>query len=169
MVRFFSTCSIAATLAVLASAAPSNSLSVKPFSFEEWARGLVENPGGDNLTPDEAVAAYNASMAVSRLENRGADPAVQCRTDRLCYVGVPLQYSLTYLHSLILWKNNQTGDAVKCINYLAGKGQTACRLGGGFSVFCTAANCGILGNGEQGAAAPWYACQTIFSVIDHIS
>lgn len=66
------------SLAVLCSAAPSDNSSLKPFSFEEWARGIAENPSGDNLTPEEAIAAYNATIAASKLESRAADPEVGC-------------------------------------------------------------------------------------------
>lgn len=75
-------------LAVLCSAAPSDKLPVKPFSFEQWAREISENPTGHHLSPEEAIAAYNATVAAaaSNLESRGADPQVTCSTYKQCYV-----------------------------------------------------------------------------------
>lgn len=32
------------------------------FSFAEWVEGIIANPDGDNLTPEEAVAAWEASV-----------------------------------------------------------------------------------------------------------
>lgn len=44
----------------LALPAPQNEGEV--FSFATWIEGIIENPDGDHLTPDEAVAAWTASL-----------------------------------------------------------------------------------------------------------
>lgn len=44
------------------------------------------------------------------------------------------------------------------MNFLARKGQQACRAGGagGYAEMCRAAKCGFVTQGENFAAAPWY-------------
>jgi hypothetical protein len=36
------------------------------FSFSQWVEGIIANPDGNNLTPDEAVAAWTASLNTTR-------------------------------------------------------------------------------------------------------
>lgn len=36
------------------------------FSFAKWIEGIIANPAGNNLTPDEAVAAWSASSNGTR-------------------------------------------------------------------------------------------------------
>ncbi|KXX80601.1 hypothetical protein MMYC01_202704 [Madurella mycetomatis] len=71
------------------------------FSFAKWIEGIIENPDSDNLTPDEAVAAWTASLngtSPSVLEKRAG-----CNNHVGCEATVP--------------------DAVWCINYLASLGR----------------------------------------------
>ena len=102
MLKVVVACAIS-SLAVLCSAAPSENVPFKPFSFEAWVRGIIENPDGDNLTPEEAIAAYNTTIATTKLSSRGADPAVKCNTvpKSQCYVCVYLIVA-QYLATLYL-------------------------------------------------------------------
>ena len=46
------------------------------FSFEKWVDGIVANPSGDHLSPEQAIAAYEASVNSTlgaSLERREAD------------------------------------------------------------------------------------------------
>ncbi|KAE9582372.1 hypothetical protein CGCF415_v009240 [Colletotrichum fructicola] len=58
-----------AAVAPLAAAAPAATPAPEIFSFAKWVDGIIANPHGDNLTPEEAVEAYyksvNASEAAS--------------------------------------------------------------------------------------------------------
>ncbi|KAJ0340355.1 hypothetical protein COL154_011048 [Colletotrichum chrysophilum] len=58
-----------AAVAPLAAAAPAATPAPEIFSFAKWVDGIIANPYGDNLTPEEAVEAYyksvNASEAAS--------------------------------------------------------------------------------------------------------
>ncbi|KAF4854202.1 hypothetical protein CGCSCA4_v001823 [Colletotrichum siamense] len=58
-----------AAVAPLAAAAPAAAQAPEIFSFAKWVDGIIANPHGDNLTPEEAVEAYyksvNASEAAS--------------------------------------------------------------------------------------------------------
>lgn len=50
-------------LAALTTAAPTTQTdSVEVFSFSKWVDGIIANPDGDNLTPEEAVEAWHASL-----------------------------------------------------------------------------------------------------------
>lgn len=90
MVKIFSAWAIASTLAAVCTSAPSDTLPSKRFSFEEWARGIAENPKGNHLSPEEAMVAYNETIVASQLESRAADPAVRCNSfpDTKCYVRI---------------------------------------------------------------------------------
>ena len=54
-----------ALLALSASAAtvPAANPPAAPFSMMQWIEGIIADPTGDNLTPEEAVAAWNATRA----------------------------------------------------------------------------------------------------------
>lgn len=53
-------------LAALTTAAPTTQTdSVEVFSFSKWVDGIIANPHGDNLTPEEAVEAYYKSVNAS--------------------------------------------------------------------------------------------------------
>ncbi|KAI8242247.1 hypothetical protein K4K55_010864 [Colletotrichum sp. SAR 10_96] len=57
-----------ATLAAvgpLAAAAPAATPAPEIFSFAKWVDGIIANPHGDNLTPEEAVEAYYKSVNAS--------------------------------------------------------------------------------------------------------
>ncbi|KAF3801383.1 hypothetical protein GCG54_00005539 [Colletotrichum gloeosporioides] len=54
-----------AALAPLAAAAPTASAAPEVFSFVKWVDGIIANPHGDNLTPEEAVEAYYKSVNAS--------------------------------------------------------------------------------------------------------
>ncbi|KAK4148359.1 hypothetical protein C8A00DRAFT_19799 [Chaetomidium leptoderma] len=74
------------------------------FSFGKWIDGIIANPDGNNLTPDEAVAAWSASSNGTRAG------ALEKRAPLVC-----TGYSFC-----------KVADAVWCINYLAtigGQGQ----------------------------------------------
>jgi hypothetical protein len=40
---------------------PETELVTSSFSFAEWVEGIIANPQGDHLTPEQAIAAFNAS------------------------------------------------------------------------------------------------------------
>lgn len=63
-----------ATLATLSAAevALESSPSVGVFSFAEWIEGIIQNPDGDNLTPEEAYAAWE--LSVNQTEPSGCKP-----------------------------------------------------------------------------------------------
>jgi len=55
-----------AALAVLAlshivGAFPTASTAKSSFSFVDWVDGIIANPDGEHLTPEEAVAAFHAA------------------------------------------------------------------------------------------------------------
>src|SRR5690554_2258061 len=52
--------SMALAPALALPAAPTEGAS-EAFSFGKWIDGIIDNPDGDNLTPEEAVAAWSAS------------------------------------------------------------------------------------------------------------
>jgi len=63
-----------ATLATLSAAevALESSPSVGVFSFTEWIEGIIQNPDGDNLTPEEAYAAWE--LSINQTEPSGRKP-----------------------------------------------------------------------------------------------
>jgi hypothetical protein len=50
-------------LAVSVTAAPATSAT--SFTFAQWIEDIIANPDGDHLTPEQAVEAKNAAVAVS--------------------------------------------------------------------------------------------------------
>ncbi|KAI8190980.1 hypothetical protein K4K49_012037 [Colletotrichum sp. SAR 10_70] len=54
-----------AAVAPLAAAAPAATPAPEIFSFAKWVDGIIANPYGDNLTPEEAVEAYYKSVNAS--------------------------------------------------------------------------------------------------------
>ncbi|KAF0324836.1 hypothetical protein GQ607_008007 [Colletotrichum asianum] len=46
----------------LAAAAPVQHEVVVPFSFEKWVDGIIANPNGTNLTPEQAIEAWKRNM-----------------------------------------------------------------------------------------------------------
>ncbi|KAI8192167.1 hypothetical protein K4K51_006533 [Colletotrichum sp. SAR 10_75] len=54
-----------AAVAPLAAAAPAATPAPEIFSFAKWVDGIIANPHGDNLTPEEAVEAYYKSVNAS--------------------------------------------------------------------------------------------------------
>jgi hypothetical protein len=52
------------------------------FSFGNWIDGIIANPDGNNLTPDEAVAAWRASSNETH-----AGGALETRADLRCMSG----------------------------------------------------------------------------------
>ena len=54
-------------------AAPSKADISANFTFEKWVESIIADPNGDNLTPEEAVAAWNRTQATvghRRLQKR---------------------------------------------------------------------------------------------------
>jgi len=56
-----------ALLAVLgavraAPTAPETELVTSSFSFAEWVEGIIADPQGNHLTPEQAIAAFNAGL-----------------------------------------------------------------------------------------------------------
>jgi hypothetical protein len=68
----------------LALPAASTEGEVEVFSFGKWIDGIIDNPDGDNLTPDEAIAAWTASANGTRPASRSLDK----RAPLVCTEGV---------------------------------------------------------------------------------
>ncbi|KAH6634762.1 hypothetical protein B0J18DRAFT_30121 [Chaetomium sp. MPI-SDFR-AT-0129] len=89
-----------ATLAVspaFALPATSTEVATEVFSFSNWIEGVITNPDGDNLTPEEAVAAWAASVNGTQVQTLDKRTPLTCPGYSFC----------------------QIVDAVWCINYLA--------------------------------------------------
>ena len=50
-------------LSVSAAAVPAANPPAAPFTMTQWIEGIIADPAGDHLTPEEAVAAWNATRA----------------------------------------------------------------------------------------------------------
>ncbi|KAF9876631.1 hypothetical protein CkaCkLH20_06039 [Colletotrichum karsti] len=95
---------------------------VEAFSFSKWVDGLITNPDGDNLTPEEAVEAWRASINGTHAAH--VDKRVMCNTIAGTEAYVP--------------------DAVSCINQLAARGSEACTVAT-VTAFCVIGNAQITG------------------------
>jgi hypothetical protein len=66
MVQYYIPALALLILSASVAAVPTTSkTSVVPFTFVQWIEDIIANPNGDNLTPDEAVAAKNAAYAAA--------------------------------------------------------------------------------------------------------
>ncbi|GAB1319156.1 hypothetical protein MFIFM68171_09366 [Madurella fahalii] len=100
---------LASLALVPALALPTPQVEGEIFSFGKWIEGIIENPDGDNLTPDEAVAAWKASLNGTHadvLEKRGG-----------------------YNNLVGSETRHQVPDAVWCINRLANLGHQGVMCG----------------------------------------
>ncbi|KAF6832374.1 hypothetical protein CPLU01_06199 [Colletotrichum plurivorum] len=127
MVNFALPALAALALAQLTGAAPTQKEeTVELFSFGKWVDGIIANPDGDNLTPEEAIEAWKASINETAAAADG-DNALQkryaCNTQPNNEASVP--------------------DAVWCINDIARRGGT-CSVPG-VVTFCTHGNAKITG------------------------
>ncbi|CEJ92988.1 hypothetical protein VHEMI08609 [[Torrubiella] hemipterigena] len=95
---------------------------MRPFSFGQWARDIASNPDGPHLSVEEALAQLNATRA-NTLSSPRNDPYMCGNVPNLPAYGP---------------------DAVECINYLAGLGNTLCEVHG-FSLFCKRPHAEIVG------------------------
>jgi hypothetical protein len=57
---------LASLALALTLALPTAPAEAEIFSFSQWVEGIIANPDGNNLTPDEAVAAWTASLNTTR-------------------------------------------------------------------------------------------------------
>ncbi|KAF1843022.1 uncharacterized protein K460DRAFT_396434 [Cucurbitaria berberidis CBS 394.84] len=80
-------------------------------SFSEWVDGILENPNGDNMTPEEVVDAFNNGQFSTPPAVRFGRSLIQKRAT--CY-----EHPNT--DCLIV-------DAVACINAVARRGANDCR------------------------------------------
>ncbi|KAK1849735.1 hypothetical protein CCHR01_07637 [Colletotrichum chrysophilum] len=120
-----------AAVAPLAAAAPAATPAPEIFSFAKWVDGIIANPYGDNLTPEEAVEAYYKSRnEVPEAASPDWDYG-RVRKRATCNTIAGTQASVA--------------DAVSCINYLAGLGSTSCVVSNAKSHFCTIGNAQITG------------------------
>ncbi|KAH0429048.1 hypothetical protein CKAH01_06163 [Colletotrichum kahawae] len=130
-------------LAALANGAPTTQTeSVEIFSFAKWVDGIIANPDGDNLTPEEAVEAWQASLnETSAVAESGLlQKRVICNTEPNTEAYVP--------------------DAVTCINDLARKGGQACEVSGS-SNFCTVGRARIIGVAGGGVTYTSSSCNDV--------
>ncbi|OAL52742.1 hypothetical protein IQ07DRAFT_585858 [Pyrenochaeta sp. DS3sAY3a] len=79
-------------------------------SFSEWVDGILENPDGDNMTPEEVVNAYQSGQFEA--------PAVKFTRSLIEKRATCYEYPNT--ECLIV-------DAVACINAVARRGANDCR------------------------------------------
>ncbi|KAL0943484.1 uncharacterized protein CTRU02_201371 [Colletotrichum truncatum] len=118
----------ALAFASFAGAAPAATQSdtVEVFSFAQWIEGIIANPDGDNLTPDEAVEAWRASIdQTSPVPDSGLlQKRYWCNTIPNTEAYVP--------------------DAVWCINDVARRGGAECRVDT-VTVFCVHGRAQITG------------------------
>ncbi|KAJ5006675.1 hypothetical protein K4K48_002842 [Colletotrichum sp. SAR 10_66] len=154
-----------AAVAPLAAAAPAATQAPEIFSFAKWVDGIIANPHGDNLTPEEAVKAYyksvNASEAAAldwdygRARKRdNADETASPDWDYGKRDEVPEAATPDWDYgrvrkratcNTIAGTQASVADAVSCINYLAGLGSTSCVVSNAKSHFCTIGNAQITG------------------------
>ncbi|WYZ36480.1 hypothetical protein EsH8_XV_000033 [Colletotrichum jinshuiense] len=141
MVNFaLSVVAVLSVLAPIVKAAPAATQvgdAVEVFSFVKWVDGIIANPNGDNLTPEEAVQAWRKSInatqsVVASTVDSHLQKRVSCNTIAGTEAYVP--------------------DAVTCINYLASLGGQACVVSEARSIFCTAGNAQI--SGVRGISIP---------------
>ncbi|KAM7203602.1 hypothetical protein V8F20_003897 [Naviculisporaceae sp. PSN 640] len=129
------------TLCLSAAATP---VANKRFSFRTWVEDIIQNPDGNHLSPEEAIAAWQASAQSNYtrpfsaqgnytrpfghiLRARG-DPAT-CNESQ--HTGAPIP------------------DAVYCIRSLAAKGTQDCPTDG-YAEYCQFQNALIDGTGTKG-------------------
>ncbi|KAK1960980.1 hypothetical protein LY78DRAFT_645670 [Colletotrichum sublineola] len=127
MVNFALPALAALALAQLTGATPV-AASSSTFSFSKWVDGILANPNGDNLTPEEAVEAWKESLnETSAVATRGN--LLQKRAD-VC--------------NTIPGTEAYIPDAVACIDYLARLGSQECRVRG-YSQFISIGRARIFG------------------------
>ncbi|KAF5521232.1 hypothetical protein CGCA056_v006284 [Colletotrichum aenigma] len=154
-----------AAVAPLAAAAPAATPAPEIFSFAKWVDGVIANPHGDNLTPEEAVEAYYKSVNASEAaaldwdygRARKRDDATEGATpdwdygkrDEVPEAATPdWDYGRVRKRATcntIAGTQASVADAVSCINYLAGLGSTSCVVSNAKSHFCTIGNAQITG------------------------
>ncbi|KAK2024962.1 hypothetical protein LX32DRAFT_568971 [Colletotrichum zoysiae] len=129
MVNFALPAVAALALAQVTGATPvaAQSSAVEVFSFSKWIDGIIANPEGDNLTPEEAVEAWQESLNETSVAAAGENPIQKrwsCNTQPGTEAYVP--------------------DAVACINELARRGSQQCSVDGN-TVFCLIGRAQIMG------------------------
>ncbi|KAF6827640.1 hypothetical protein CMUS01_08915 [Colletotrichum musicola] len=135
MVNFALSALAALALAQLTGAAPTQKEeTVELFSFGKWVDGIIANPDGNNLTPEEAVKAWKASINETAAAADGEN-ALQKR------------------YACNTRPNNEASvpDAVWCINDIARRGSAPCSVPG-IVDFCIHGNARVWG--ARGGAFP---------------
>ncbi|KAK1980103.1 hypothetical protein LZ30DRAFT_782986 [Colletotrichum cereale] len=155
MVNFALPALAALALAQLTGAAPTatQSNAVEVFSFSKWVDAIIANPDGDNLTPEEAVEAWHAS-----LNETSAAPTGENLLQKRFYCNT-IPDTEAYVP-----------DAVACINDLARKGGQECRVNA-VSVFCVIGRAQITGVAGGNPAVTSSSCNDVARgagyVMDH--
>ncbi|KAI8293694.1 hypothetical protein K4K56_004084 [Colletotrichum sp. SAR 10_98] len=158
-----------AAVAPLAAAAPAAAQAPEIFSFAKWVDGIIANPHGDNLTPEEAVEAYYKSVNASEAaaldwdygRARKRDDVTEAaspdwdygrarKRDDAAEAAVTPDWDYGRVRkratcNTIAGTQASVADAVSCINYLAGLGSTSCVVSNAKSHFCTIGNAQITG------------------------
>ncbi|EFQ27390.1 hypothetical protein CGRA01v4_04466 [Colletotrichum graminicola] len=129
MVNFALPTLAALAVAQLTGATPvaTQSGTTEVFSFSKWVDGIIANPNGDNLTPEEAVEAWHASVNETSAAATGEN-LIQKR----------------YTCNTIPNTEAYVPDAVACINELARRGGQECRVDA-VTVFCVIGRAQITG------------------------
>ncbi|KAJ3456970.1 hypothetical protein MRS44_014111 [Fusarium solani] len=106
---------LASSSLVMAMPAPaSNDNGAQAFSWENWVEGIIADPNGSHLSPEDAVEASKAAEAKRSLDIRDAS----CRGDDVAE------------------KSAYVPDAVACIDQLASYGDKACKANSAVTVMC---------------------------------
>ncbi|TDZ30026.1 hypothetical protein C8035_v003496 [Colletotrichum spinosum] len=144
-------------LASFAGAAPAaaETDAVEVFSFAKWVDGIISNPDGDNLSPEQAVEAWQASISETSSAVSERD-VLQKR----------------YFCNTIPGSEAYIPDAVSCINELARRGGQACSTGGA-TAFCVIGRAQITGVKGGTASSVSSSCNDVARgagyVMDHCS
>jgi hypothetical protein len=101
------------------------------FTFAQWIEDIIANPGGNHLTPEEAVAAKKAAIATTNPLNARAP-----RCDGLGWPRANVRFKSSCKPSF--HADNvyfQANDAAACLQYLANKGAQGINCGIGENQF----------------------------------
>ncbi|KAF4453072.1 hypothetical protein FALBO_16068 [Fusarium albosuccineum] len=126
---------LASTSLVAAMPAPAADEAAQPFSVERWVDGILADPNGDHLSPEEAAEQY------AKHGSRSLDKRATCYDDR----SAPAP----------------EGDAIACIQQLAAKGDTQCLIKSASSRFCEIGAAAIDGRSEGSVFNVWAPCSQV--------
>lgn len=128
---------------------------VERFSFAKWVDGIIADPNGTHLTPEQAIEAWERTV-------------VNATTETTTEASRSSSSSNGTLHKRLRCNNIWGGeapvpDAVQCINHLAGLGTTPCvvQVESRFATYGNAEIWGI-GAGTATHSSYWYVLLYFF-------